>query len=98
MPEYTANMGQPETEPLTYEKLIELLYSLKRPQGTIDEDNHRIQVCDWAKIQEHGIKLGYDFFSNQLLTSSSEMQRALKVGAIWYEDENGYRIEEADHA
>lgn len=83
-----------DTKPLTlddFNRTLEYIYR-KRPP----EPEYPKQFCDWDKVCEHGIRMGFDSMAGMWLMSSSEMRRAREVGAIWWEDENGNRISSAN--
>lgn len=79
------------TEPLTWELLMEYYRELTSESTYVQPIHWPQQVIDWKKVCEFNI----GFFPDSAylyLTSPSEFKRAEKVGAIWYQNEDGSRV------
>lgn len=74
----TSSSGAP-TKPPTFDDLERLLEELRRPAPEELPPTHDI---DFAKVAEHGIRMGWDGLAETGVLSPSEMARAGKVGAI----------------
>ena len=75
--EYKTNLGEPNTEPLTLERFLELADELHRPPPP---PVGKKQSIDWHKMAQHGI--GFFYEGDLILMSPSEMRRARECGAI----------------
>ena len=79
------------TEPLTWELLMEYYQELTSESTYVQPIHWPQQVIDWKKVSKFRIGLVPDSY-NLFLTSASEFKRAEKVGAIWYQNEDGSRV------
>ena len=77
--EFSTTRTDATTKPLAFEDLERLLEELRRPAGDRPPPTHDI---DFAKVAEHGIRMGWDGLAEMWMMSSSEMARAKSVGAI----------------
>lgn len=71
-----------------FNELCELIYRKRSARPEYPK-----QCLDLDKIIKHRIRVAIDQYTGQWITSGSEMRRAKALGAIWYEDENGKRLE-----
>lgn len=89
--EYSTSISESPTPPLRYEDLLNILKELYKEKSYIRPYHWPEQVIDWKKMVE--FKIGFFPDSADLyLTSPSEFKRAEEVGAIWYQNEDGSRV------
>ena len=77
--EFSTTGADAATKPLAFEDLERLLAELRRPVEERPPPTHDI---DFAKVAEHGIRMGWDGLAETWMMSASEMARAKSVGAI----------------